>query len=224
MVAAKGLSTFKVRVSGERETRKNGGVRSLKVYEEEDTKVKITGRDHGATETKKSVPVKAEFSRINANCQKEVINKLGKINGKNINSAQTKVGRKVLSDISNSQGIFQKKAATDGSKPGKGKMEKMTYSQRASISLGKDLKVFNCNPKTRGQDTGKGKMERMTYSQRASVSLGKDLKVFNGNSKTRNQDAVANVTRKSAMTYCPPQRKSLPVLKHVDKEEKSDIK
>ncbi|KAK1440093.1 hypothetical protein QVD17_05918 [Tagetes erecta] len=188
MVAVKGLSTFKSRVSGERDARKSCGLRSLKVYAEDD-KVKINGPDHVSANTKrKSIPVKAEFSHIHANRQKEALKRLDKINAKKIDSAQTKVGRKVLLDISNSRGIFQKNAAVDGSKP------------------------------------GKGKIERVTYSQRTSASSGKDLKVFNGDSKTTGQETVGYVTRKSAMSYCPPQRKSLPVQKHVDKEEKPGIK
>ncbi|XP_076931307.1 putative cyclin-B3-1 [Bidens hawaiensis] len=194
---------------------------------------------------------------------KEALNKLDKINGKNISTARTTVGRKALGDITNSQGVFKRNAAVDGSKPGKGKVERMTYTQRASVSSGKDLKVFDGNPKTRGQETGKGKMEGMTYtqrvlvssgkdlkvsnrnlktkgqesgkgkmervaySQRASVSSVKDLKVFNDKSKTKDQRTVGYVTRKSVKTYCPQrplQRKSLPVFKHVNKEEKSDIK
>ncbi|XP_076954603.1 uncharacterized protein LOC143629136 isoform X2 [Bidens hawaiensis] len=244
MVAFKVLSTAKTRVSGERVTRKSG-------------------RDQVAAETKKSIPVKDEISHNNVNSQKEALNKLDKINGKNISTARTAVGRKALGDISNSQGVLKRNAAVDGSKPGKGKVERMTYTQRASVSSGKDLKVFNGNPKTRGQETGKGKMEGMTYTQRVSVSSGKDLKVsnsnlktkgqesgkgkmetvaysqrasvssvkdlkvFNDKSKTKDQQTVGYVTRKSVKTYCPPrplQRKSLPVFKHVDKEEKSDIK
>ncbi|KAF5781475.1 putative cyclin domain-containing protein [Helianthus annuus] len=223
MVAVKGLSMVKTRVSGDRETtRKSGGVKGLKVFEED---AKVKDRDRVAAETKrKSIPVKAEISGIHANCQK-VLNKLDKIKGKSINSAQTTTGRKVLADISNSKGIFQKNAVVDGSKPGKGKMERMAYSQRTSVSSGKELKVFNGNPKTRGQETGKGKTERMSYpQQRASVSSSKDLKVLSGNSKTRVQETAGYIVRKSARAYCPPQRKSLPVLKHADKEEKSDNK
>ncbi|KAI3675635.1 hypothetical protein L1987_85227 [Smallanthus sonchifolius] len=232
MVAVKGLSAFKSRVSGERETRKSGGLRSLRVFTEDVTRVKIKGQDHVAGETKrKSFPDEAEFSHIHANCQK-------------------------------------KNATVDGSKPGKGKLEKKTYLQRASVSSGKDLKVFNGNSKTKGQETvgyvtrksarnycppqrasvssgkdlkvfnGNSKtkgQETVGYvtrkpaksycpPQRASISSGRDLKVFNGNSKTKGQETVGYVTRKPAKSYCPPQRKSLPVLKHVDKEEKSDIK
>ncbi|KAI3810074.1 hypothetical protein L1987_19681 [Smallanthus sonchifolius] len=213
MVAVKGLSAFKSRVSGERQTRKSGGFRSLKVLTE-DARVKIKDRDHVSDETKrKSFPDEAEFSHIHAHCQKEALNKLDKINGKNINSAQTKVGRKVLADISNSRGIYQKNATVDGSKLGKGKMEKKIYSQRASVSAGKDLKVFNGNSKTKGQETV-GYVTRKSARnycppQRASVSSGKDLKVFNGNSKTKGQETVGYVTRKPAKSYCPPQRASV---------------
>ncbi|KAL8205590.1 hypothetical protein R6Q57_009141 [Mikania cordata] len=99
----------------------------------------------------------------------------------------------------------------------KGKMERMTYSQRSLVSLGKDLKVFNVSSKTRGQET-------VGCVIRASVSSEKDLKGFDGNLKIRGQGTIGYVTRKSATNYCPPQRKSLPVFKHVDKGEKSDIK
>ncbi|KAK9050226.1 hypothetical protein SSX86_030804, partial [Deinandra increscens subsp. villosa] len=127
------------------------GVRSLRVYTEED-KVKTNDSDHVAAKTKrKSIPVKAETGQINANSQKDALNKLGNIKGKNIRSAQTNVGRRVLADISNSRGKFQKNDTFDVSKPGKSKMERMTYSQRSSVSSSKDLKVFNGNPKTRPQ-------------------------------------------------------------------------
>ncbi|CAH1438864.1 unnamed protein product [Lactuca virosa] len=51
-----------------------------------------------------------------------------------ISSTQGEVGRKVLADISNSHGYLQKNEAFNGSKSGKVKMEKVAYSQRASIS------------------------------------------------------------------------------------------
>ncbi|CAH1448490.1 unnamed protein product [Lactuca virosa] len=51
-----------------------------------------------------------------------------------ISSTQGEVGRKVLADISNSQGNLQKNEAFNGSKSGKVKMEKVAYSQRASIA------------------------------------------------------------------------------------------
>ncbi|KAK9070607.1 hypothetical protein SSX86_011009 [Deinandra increscens subsp. villosa] len=223
MVVVKGLSTFKRRVSGDRVTMKSGGVRSLRVYTEED-KVKTNDSDHVACKTKrKSIPVKAEAGQINANSQKDALNKLGNIKGKNIRSAQTNVGRRVLADISNSRGKFQKNDTFDVSKPGKSKMERMTYSQRSSVSSSKDLKVFNGNPKTRPQ--GQKPVVDVTRKSLPVLKLaGKadkcDIKkVLKSNSKTRvhGQEVVGDVTRKFARSYCPPLRKSLPVLKHADK-------
>ncbi|KAI3510052.1 hypothetical protein L1887_25579 [Cichorium endivia] len=214
MVAVKGLSTFKSRLSAEREARKSGGVRSFKVYTETE-KVKIRSGDHIAAETKrKSMPVKAETSQIQANCAKVALNKLDKIHGKSINSNQTKVGRKVLADISNSQSNLQKNQTSDGSKSGKVKMEKVAYSQRASIGT-----------KSRNASSLSGKLSmgtRVGSQSKAAddrVTLGrvgtKDLKVFNGNPRTRLQakETVGHATRKS-----------LPVLKHVDKTDTCDIK
>lgn len=226
MVAVKGLSTFKSRLSAEREARKSaGGVRSFKVYTETE-KVKIRSGDHVAAETKrKSMPVKDETSQIQANCAKVALNKLDKIRGKNINSNQTKVGRKVLADISNSQSNFQKNQTSDGSKSGKVKTEKMAYSQRASIGT-----------KSRNASSLSGKLSmgtRVGSQSKAAddrVTLGrvgtKDLKVFNGNPRTRLQakETVGHVTRESTRNYRPPQRKSLPVLKHVEKTDTCDVK
>ncbi|KAI3769003.1 hypothetical protein L6452_00099 [Arctium lappa] len=227
MVVVKGLSTIKCRVSGERGTRKSGGVRSLKVYAENE-KVKSDSRDHVVAETKqvlirrKSIPVKAETSHIHANCHKVDINKLEKIHGKNINSGQTKVGRKVLADISNSRGNIQKNEAFDGSKSGKGKLEKMASSQRASVGT----RARNAS------SSGKLSMGTHVGSQSEAIdgrhTLGrvigtKDLKVFKGKPRLKGQETVGDATRKSLRNYNPPQRKSLPALKHVDKADTCDL-
>ncbi|PWA44461.1 cyclin b3,1 [Artemisia annua] len=179
MVAVKGLSTFKRSGAGEREARKIGGVRSLKVYSEDDKdQIGVRARDRVApADVKvKSIPVTAETRQI-ANLQKEALNKLDKIYGKSINSAQTKVGRKALADIGNSRAILQKNEAVDG-------------RQKLSRVVTKDSKVFNGNPRTRLHD----------------------------------KENIGAVTRKSSKIYCPPQRKSLPVLKRVDKVDNTDIK
>ncbi|KVI10239.1 Cyclin-like protein, partial [Cynara cardunculus var. scolymus] len=213
-----GLSTFKGRVSGGRDTRKSGGVRSLKVYAENE-KVKSDSRGPVAAETKrKSIPVKAETSHVHANHHKVDVNKLEKINGKNINS----VGRKVLADISNSN--IQKNETFDSSRPGKGKLEKMACIQRASVgtrvrtasSSGKPSMGTHVGSQSEAVD-GRNTLRRVVGA--------KDLKVFNGNPRTRlqGQETVGDATRKSARIYNPPQRKSLPVLKHVDKADTCDL-
>lgn len=224
MVVVKGLSTIKSRVSGERGTRKSGGVRSLEVYAENE-KVKSDSRDHVAAETKrKSVPVKAETSHVHANCHKVDVNKLEKIHGKNINSAQPKVGRKVLADISNSRGNIQKNETFDGSRPGKGKLEKMACSQRASVGTRSRNSSSSGKP---SMGTHVGSQSEAIDGRHTRGRVGtKDLKVINGNPRTRlqGQETVDNATRKSLRNYNPPQRKSLPVLKHVDKVDTCDLK
>ncbi|XP_042752230.1 putative cyclin-B3-1 isoform X1 [Lactuca sativa] len=227
MVAVKGLNTFKSRVSGELETRKSviGGVRSFKVYTENE-KVKVHSRDHVAAETtRKSMPVKAETSQIQATCLKGALNKLDKIHGKNINSTQGKVARKVLGDISNSQGNLQKNEAFNGSKSGKVKMEKVAYLQRASIAT-KSRNASSLSGKL-SMGTRVGSQSEAVEGRVTQGRVGtKDSKVFDVNTRTRLQskEAVGYVTRESTRNYRPPQRKSFPVLKHVEKTDTCDIK
>ncbi|CAH1451920.1 unnamed protein product [Lactuca virosa] len=57
-------------------------------------------------------------------------------------TAQGKVGRKVLADISNSQGNLQKNEAFNGSKSGKVKMEKVAYSQRLQMLQNQGMRVL----------------------------------------------------------------------------------
>ncbi|XP_024966173.1 putative cyclin-B3-1 [Cynara cardunculus var. scolymus] len=204
MVVVKGLSTFKGRVSGGRDTRKSGGVRSLKVYAENE-KVKSDSRGPVAAETKrKSIPVKAETSHVHANHHKVDVNKLEKINGKNINS-----GRKVLADISNSN--IQKNETFDSSRPG----ASVGTRVRTASSSGKPSMGTHVGSQSEAVD-GRNTLRRVG---------AKDLKVFNGNPRTRlqGQETVGDATRKSARIYNPPQRKSLPVLKHVDKADTCDL-
>ncbi|XP_071730302.1 uncharacterized protein [Rutidosis leptorrhynchoides] len=237
MVVTKGLGTSKIRVAGGREAGKSGRVRSLKVYTDDDN-VKIRNKDHVTVETKKPIPVKGEISNINVDIQK-ALNKVEKLFGKNFSSAQVNVGRKVLADISNSRGVFQKNDTFVGSKPGKSKMEKVAYPQRASVgtkantaitSSGKDLKVFNGNPKTTVRDRKTvGPVSRASTGKRASTessSSTKDLKVFNGNQKTslQGQETVGHVIRKTTKNCFPLQRKSFPILNHVKKADNCDPK
>nr|XP_043622317.1 putative cyclin-B3-1 [Erigeron canadensis] len=203
MVVVKGLSTLKTRVSGERETKKIGAVRSLKVYTD-DEKLKIRNGERVVGETKKSIQVKAETGLINANCQKEALNKLEMIKRKNISSVQTNVGRKVLADISNVRGVFQKNDTFNGSRPGKGSMQRMTNLTRASVgtrvsnttsSSGKDLKVFN--------DVKRNFPRNNQPSQRQSFPVPKNVDKRNLEYKVKNKVYSFSVKPKVGTTVIP---------------------
>nr|GEX11880.1 putative cyclin-B3-1 [Tanacetum cinerariifolium] len=227
-----GLSTFKRSGAGEREARMigksdfKGGVRSLKVYNEEETdKIGVRGIDPDhvaeADVKMKSITVIAETRHINANLQKEALNKLDKIYGKSISSAQTKIGRKALADIGNSRAILQKNEAVDG-------------RQKLSRVVTKDLKVFNGNSRTRLQDkenvgdvTRKSSKIYCPPQSRKSLPalkrVGKvdntDLKKINLENEVKNKEKHGFSVKPKVGTTVVPHvgRRSLPVLKRADK-------
>uniref|UniRef100_A0A5B6YQ56 Putative cyclin-B3-1 isoform X2 n=1 Tax=Davidia involucrata TaxID=16924 RepID=A0A5B6YQ56_DAVIN len=224
VVVKKKLNTFTNRVTENHGTSKSVGIRIFKVYAENDNS-NVRGPNSIAPECKKSAPVNKGITRFSASDSKECFMNFEKSKGKRYGSIEKNVGRKVLADVSNIWGKFSRNEVHDGSKPVKGKSDRITSSQWVPVGLAT-------------RTTGSSSSKPFVGKARANLSQAvgdyhtlkrvgtKDLKVSSNDRKTKGQghESVNTDARTTARNLLPPTRKSLPVLKRVNQVDTSDVK
>ncbi|KAA8523415.1 hypothetical protein F0562_009838 [Nyssa sinensis] len=227
MVAVKEkLNTLTNRVTENQSTSKSVGIRNFKVYAEKD-KGNVRGPNSIAPECKKSALVNKGVTRISASDSKGCfmnIERTQKSKGKQDGSIETKVGRKVLADVSNIRGNVSRNEIHDGSKQVKGKIDRIASLQRVPVGMA----IRTTSSSSSKPSVGKVKANRsQAVGDYYTLKRGtKDLKVSSNDQKTKGQghDYFNADARTTARNLLPPTRKSLPVLKRVNQVDASDIK
>ncbi|CAK9165642.1 unnamed protein product [Ilex paraguariensis] len=223
MVAVKGKhNSLTNRVAQDHGTIKNVGVRSIKIYAENE-KVKICGRDFVNAECKrKSAPLNNSISQADASGLKVGPKNSERSKGKH-GSVKINVGRRVLADVSNVWGNISRNELHDGSKPAKYKSERTTILTRPSLG-----------PVTRtiSSSSSKPLMGKLRANQSQAIGgqytlkkvASKDLKICSDDLRIKDpgRTSVNTFGRTSERNPLPPTRKSLSVIKQVNQVVTSD--
>ncbi|XP_059661873.1 putative cyclin-B3-1 isoform X2 [Cornus florida] len=224
MVSVKGkLNKTANRVTTDHGTSKSDGIRNFKVYEENDkVKVKVQRSESVYPESKmKSVPVEKGITQINASDSKGCLKNLDKSKGKHV---KPNVGRKVLADVSNVHGNISSNEVHDGSKPVKGKSERITSLQRVLVGPGIRI-ASSTSSKTLVGKVRANQSQAVGHSNTLKRGV-KDFKVSSDDQQTNGQGYRSADTdgRTTARNLLPQTRKSLPVLKRVHQMNTTGVK
>ncbi|CBI24160.3 unnamed protein product, partial [Vitis vinifera] len=209
MVAVKGkLNAAPSRVAGDKKNRKSVGL-SFKVYSENE-RVNVGSRDSvGTSSTRKSVQFNKGTVQSNSSDSKGNLKSFEKDKDKRNSSF---VRRKALADVSNVQGNCSTTSMRDGSKSvvtlGQGTITVCASSRKPSMGkMGTNISqgAGVCNT-----------------SKRASA---KNLKASSNNQMTKDKgrESVNNAQRTARLSHVLT-RKSLPVIRRVNKVDRSDLK
>ncbi|RVW93900.1 putative cyclin-B3-1 [Vitis vinifera] len=223
MVAVKGkLNAAPSRVTGDKKNRKSVGL-SFKVYSENE-RVNVGSRDSVGTSStrtmretliptrRKSVQFNKGTVQSNSSDSKGNLKGFEKDKDKRNSSLKTVVRRKALADVSNVQGNCSTTIMRDGSKSvvtqGQGTITVCASSRKPSMGkMGTNISqgIGVCNT-----------------SKRASA---KNLKASSNKQMTKDKgrESVNNAQRTARLSYVLT-RKSLPVIRRVNKVDRSDLK
>ncbi|KAL2495725.1 putative cyclin-B3-1 [Forsythia ovata] len=184
----------------------DGRVRNFKIYAEVDN-VKIGGRDPLTNESiRKSVPHNRGSYQVNVKDSKSGVKNLEKSKSKIDTSVKINVGRKVLADISNAKGSFSKTG--------------LQNSSRHEDTTG--IKKASCSSDTFSR--GKIRLNLTQASGENHIKRGRKATSDEQAPRVQGRSSMITTGRTSVRNPLPPTRKSLPVLKQVNKMETSDAK
>ncbi|XP_019183229.1 PREDICTED: putative cyclin-B3-1 isoform X3 [Ipomoea nil] len=138
-------------------------------------------------------------------------------NTKSSSSVKVKVGRKVLADISNTRGSFSRTELHEGSKQGKDNGKKLSYLQRSSVCTGTSATNMSLRKPLK-----KAKM-RVSLAEASGdhhilMKVSKELKAAGDDPRAKARGSVVATigNRTSEKNLLLPSRKSLPVLKQAN--------